>query len=226
MNELVNTLVGDAAAAPPSHIIDALPDYLAHATIAGAPRTIYKELWHITFWQQVTLDWCNLIETPFPDSPSGGFPATADIQVEPWPKLCERFLAVNAQTAIVAADEIRLEDQIRCPSRASRPTRIMTVREQLENLAAHNAYHFGRIVLLRQLLNTWPFPGGGYTWLSRRIHPQLIKNLYSTSERRQSSRAIATTFRHQFNGTRCASCSSSPLPLNSPRRLNNPNLSS
>lgn len=34
----------------------------------------------------------------------------------------------------------------------------MTVCEQLKNLAAHNAYHFARIVLLRQLLNTCPHP--------------------------------------------------------------------
>ena len=37
----------------------------------------------------------------------------------------------------------------------------MTVREQLESLAAHNAYHFGRIVLLRQLRQAWPPPSGG-----------------------------------------------------------------
>jgi len=40
----------------------------------------------------------------------------------------------------------------------------MTVREQLENLAGHNAYHFGRIVLLRQLGNSWPPPSGSFTW--------------------------------------------------------------
>jgi hypothetical protein len=40
----------------------------------------------------------------------------------------------------------------------------MTVREQLENAAAHNAYHMGRIVLLRQSLGVWPPAGGGYTW--------------------------------------------------------------
>jgi hypothetical protein len=40
----------------------------------------------------------------------------------------------------------------------------MTVREQLENLAAHNAYHLGRVVLLRQLHNAWPPPTGGFTW--------------------------------------------------------------
>jgi hypothetical protein len=38
------------------------------------------------------------------------------------------------------------------------------VREQLESFAAHNAYHFGRIVLLRQMLGSWPPPSGGLTW--------------------------------------------------------------
>ena len=45
-----------------------------------------------------------------------------------------------------------------CSPRPGNPVRIMTVREQLESLAAHNAYHFGRIVLLRQLRQAWPFP--------------------------------------------------------------------
>ena len=40
----------------------------------------------------------------------------------------------------------------------------MTVREQLESLAAHNAYHLGRVVLLRQLLGIWPPPDGGDSW--------------------------------------------------------------
>jgi uncharacterized damage-inducible protein DinB len=61
-------------------------------------------------------------------------------------------------------DQSRLDQPIRCPSRPGEPVRTMTVREQLENLAAHNAYHFGRIVLLRQLLGAWPPASGGYTW--------------------------------------------------------------
>ena len=40
----------------------------------------------------------------------------------------------------------------------------MTVREQLESFAAHNAYHLGRVVLLRQLMGIWPPPSGGLTW--------------------------------------------------------------
>jgi uncharacterized damage-inducible protein DinB len=161
MNELQQALIGDSAAAPPAHILEGLPSDLAHRAIQGAPHTIYQELWHIAFWQQITLDWVNGIETPFPDRPSDGFPRDGS---EPWDQLCQRFLHGNQQAADVAGDEKRLEQSVRCPSRPGNPVRIMSVREQLESLAAHNAYHFGRIVLLRQLLGAWPPPSGGFSW--------------------------------------------------------------
>lgn len=64
MNELERALVGNSYAAPPSHILDGLGDDLVHRGVAGAPHTIYQELWHIVFWQQVTLEWIGGIETP------------------------------------------------------------------------------------------------------------------------------------------------------------------
>jgi uncharacterized damage-inducible protein DinB len=161
MTELQQALVGDSAAAPPAHILEGLSSELAHRAIQGAPHTIYQELWHIVFWQQVTLDWVNGVETPFPARPSDGFPADRS---EPWGQLCRRVLQGNQQAADVAGDENRLEQSVRCPSRPGNPVRIMSVREQLESLAAHNAYHFGRIVLLRQLLGAWPPPSGGFSW--------------------------------------------------------------
>jgi uncharacterized damage-inducible protein DinB len=161
MNELQQALVGDSAAAPPSHILEGLASDLAHRAIEGAPHTIYQELWHIAFWQQITLDWVNGIETPFPAHPSDGFPANRS---EPWDQLCRRFLFGSQQAADVAGDEKRLEQSVRCPSRPGNPVRLMSVREQLESLAAHNAYHFGRIVLLRQLCGAWPPPSGGFSW--------------------------------------------------------------
>lgn len=39
-------------------------------------------------------------------------------------------------------------------ARTFRPNR--TVAGELTVVAAHNAYHFGRIVTLRQLLGVWP----------------------------------------------------------------------
>ncbi len=164
MNELQQALMGDSAAVPPAHILEGLASALAHRAIEGAPHTIYQELWHITFWQQITLDWVNGIETPFPEHASAGFPTQDDTDGEPWNQLCQRFLRGNRQAAALAGDETRLERPIRCPSRPGQPIRIMSVREQLESLAAHNAYHFGRIVLLRQIGGAWPPPSGGFSW--------------------------------------------------------------
>jgi uncharacterized damage-inducible protein DinB len=162
MNELAQALIGDSAAAPPAHILEGVQSDLAHRVLEGAPHTIYQELWHITFWQQLTLDWVNGVETPFPSHPSVGFPKQGE--VETWDQLRHRFFRGLEQVAAVAGDEKRLEQSVRCPSRPANPVRIMSVREQLESLAAHNAYHFGRIVLLRQLCGAWPPPSGGSSW--------------------------------------------------------------
>jgi uncharacterized damage-inducible protein DinB len=162
MSELMEVLSGDSAAAAPAVILEGLSEETAHRVIAGAPHTIFQELWHITFWQQVTLDWIAGVETPFPARPMDGFPPENDR--ESWEELRQRFFAGNQKAATAARDESRWETPVRCPSRPGIPTRTMTVREQLESLAAHNAYHFGRIVLLRQLLAAWPPSAGGYSW--------------------------------------------------------------
>ena len=164
MNELERALVGDSAAAPPSHILEGISDNLAHRETPGAPHTIYGELWHLTFWQQITLDWIRGIETSCPEHASLGFPSREAIQNETWTALCKKFFDGNQQAGAAAADTERHDKPVRCPSLPGQPTRTMTIREQLESLAAHNAYHFGRIVLLRQINQSWPPRSGGFTW--------------------------------------------------------------
>jgi uncharacterized damage-inducible protein DinB len=164
MTELELVLVGDSAAAPPAFILERLPSELAHRAMEGAPRTIYEELWHIVFWQQRTLDWIRGIETPYPVHASEGFPTASQAAGEDWDRLRERFFSTNREAAEAAGELTRLEAQVRCPSRPGLPVRVMTVREQLESLGAHNAYHFGRIVLMRQMLGAWPPPSGGDSW--------------------------------------------------------------
>jgi hypothetical protein len=164
MTELEQVLSGDGAAAPPLHILEGLTQEIVHRAPEGAPHSIYEELWHVTFWQRVSLDWIGGIETPYPASARNGFPTVLDAEREYWEQLCTRFFADNALAAAAARDMSRLDQPVGCPSRPGHPARIMTVREQLENLGAHNAYHFGRIVLLRQLLGAWPPRSGGCTW--------------------------------------------------------------
>jgi uncharacterized damage-inducible protein DinB len=166
MNELAQALIAESYAAPPSHILEGLTDDLAHRELPNVPHTIYGELWHLTFWQQLTLDWIAGIETPYPNKPSDGFPQKSSTgpKEETWEQLRRRFLHGAEQAAAAAEDTTRLDHPIRCPSRPGSPTRIMSVRDQLISLATHNAYHLGRIVLLRQLLQAWPPASGGFTW--------------------------------------------------------------
>lgn len=164
MSELDQLLTADGAYTPPPRILDGLTDELVHRKPAGAPHSIYEELWHINFWLQISLDWISGIETSYPPSPLDGFPTVQDVEKESWTQLCQRFLSSVRRAGDAANDESRLNTPVRCPSRPGDPVRTMTVREQLENLACHNGYHFGRIVLLRQLFGSWPPPSGGFTW--------------------------------------------------------------
>ena len=164
MNELAQALTAESAYAAPANILEALPEPLVHRLVPGTPHTIYQELWHLGFWQQVTLDWISGIETPYPANTTDPFPSDTQTAAEPWPELCRRFLEGADRAASVANDSSRLKTLIRCPSRPGQPVRLMSVQDQLLSLAAHNAYHLGRIVLLRQLLGAWPPPSGGFSW--------------------------------------------------------------
>jgi uncharacterized damage-inducible protein DinB len=164
VNELEQILVGDGYGAAPDHILEGLAEEVVHRKPEGAPHSIYEELWHVVFWQQVTLDWIGGVETPFPASPADGFPTVQDMEKESWKELCGRFFRGAHEAAEATRDKERLAKMVRCPSRPGQAVRVMSAREQVENLAAHNAYHLGRIVLLRQLLGVWPPQSGGFSW--------------------------------------------------------------
>jgi len=160
MNELAKALIGNSAFAPPANILQGIAEHIALQIPGAVPHSIYQEVWHLDFWQRITLDWVEGKPTAYPEHASEGFPASTD---EPWEAVCARFLAGTQNAAAVASDTDRLETLVACP-RVGAPERVMTVREQLESLTAHNGYHLGRIVLLRQLLGIWPPPAGGDTW--------------------------------------------------------------
>jgi hypothetical protein len=162
--ELEQLLVGQVAHTAPSRVLECIDPDLAVRKTSGAPHAIYEEVWHLTFWQQISLEWAQGIETPCPEHASVGFPTAEQIAAEPWLSVKKRFLTGTEAAAAVTRDSAALERKIVCPSPPGHPARTMTVREQLENLAAHNAYHLGRVVLLRQLNNAWPPPTGGFSW--------------------------------------------------------------
>ena len=164
MTELERALTADSAFAPPSHILEGVSDVLAHQTYPGAPHTIYAELWHIVFWQRVSLDWAAGIETPAPAHNTLSFPTPEQAAAEPWTALRARFFRSLADITALTSHSAILKKPVQCPSPPGHPTRTMTIEDQLISLAAHNAYHLGHIVLLRQLAKAWPPPSGDFSW--------------------------------------------------------------
>jgi uncharacterized damage-inducible protein DinB len=161
MNELQRNLIGSGYGAPPKHILEAIDDGMAHRRHPGAPHSIYEEIWHLAFWQGLTLDWISGKPTPYPEHASEGFPTTTE---EPWDAVRKRYLRRAEQLAGIAGDAAQLDAPVVCQSRTPEPPRTMAVRDQLEGEATHSAYHLGRVVLLRQLYGAWPPPSGGDTW--------------------------------------------------------------
>ena len=86
----------------PENILEGLTEELAYRVLAGAPHTIYQELWHIAFWQRISLDWASGVETPYPASPDAGFATRGEAVDEPWGALLVRYRGLMAETEALA----------------------------------------------------------------------------------------------------------------------------
>ncbi len=155
MKALQQVLVAKAAFAEPANVMKDIPFERATIRPHGLPHSLYEELWHIDYW--LRFSWA-LIRGEHPAIPahsSEGFPPdNASLSEASWLRLLDQVREGLDALAALAQDETEL-------ARAFRPDR--TVRDELMVVAAHNAYHFGRMVTLRQLLGVWP-PELGDSW--------------------------------------------------------------
>jgi hypothetical protein len=99
VNELQRNLIGDGFGAPPAHILEAVDDAMAHRRHPGVPHSIYEEVWHMAFYQELTLDWIAGKPTPYPEHATEGFPAAV---AEPWDQVRQRFLNGAEHAARIA----------------------------------------------------------------------------------------------------------------------------
>ena len=85
---------------------------------------------------------------------SESFPEKNEVSEKAWQALVAKVLGDLKTAADLAKNEEALAYVIRSG---------LTARDELIVLAAHNAYHLGRMVLLRQLLGIWSSELGD-TW--------------------------------------------------------------
>jgi uncharacterized damage-inducible protein DinB len=107
----------------------------------GASHSIYEELWHVVGYQQSIIK---------PGDPVGDFYPSAPPEHErQWHDLVRVFL----DGARAAAALGQVPDQL---AREVEPG--VTLADELNSVAVHNAYHLGKIVALRQRIGAWPPP--------------------------------------------------------------------
>ena len=113
---------------------------------SGIPHTIYEELWHTTKWQSIVVQCDERAEAAWIDG-GENFPSEPPDNVRLWEDLVSEFLAGSETAVELGHSHERLTEDVR-PG--------VTLAESLESLAVHNAYHLGKIVALRQIIDAWP----------------------------------------------------------------------
>ncbi len=119
--------------------------------VAGAPHTIAEIVAHLHYWQNYTLALARGEPVAQPTHAAEGWPSA---QPEDWENLRAAFLVGLAETKQLAR-EADLSRLVRGRD---------TLGYELTLHVMHNAVHLGQVILLRQLLGTWPPEGGGDTW--------------------------------------------------------------
>jgi uncharacterized damage-inducible protein DinB len=108
----------------------------------GAPHSIYDELWHLVGYQQSVI-------APGPPPVGDLYPITPPEDEHQWHDLVRVFMEGARAAVALGQAPARLAAEI-APG--------VTLADELASVAVHNAYHFGKIVALRQQIGAWPPP--------------------------------------------------------------------
>jgi uncharacterized damage-inducible protein DinB len=147
-------LAGKGAHVAAQKIFDGLDWKLAGTRPEGAAHSIFQILNHLTFWQDWVVKWLAGKKPPIPKHASGSWPGGASpSNRKEWEAAVRNFRKGLEQLAKAPQKANLLEKRAK-----SSPLQM------LHAIAAHNSYHLGQVVVLRQMLGAWPPPSGGLTW--------------------------------------------------------------
>lgn len=105
----------------------------------GASHSIYEELWHVVAYQQSIVA---------PDEPIRDiYPTWIPEHLSEWQELVQLFMGGARAAAAMGQTPERLAREVE-PG--------VTMADELNSVAVHNAYHLGKIVALRQRIGAWP----------------------------------------------------------------------
>jgi uncharacterized damage-inducible protein DinB len=159
VSTLSDLLRGKHVHVDPIAAVEDLPWELAGRRVIHLPHTIWQQLGHQNFWMDFELKCIEGPEQRQPEHASDSWPKADGPADE---------LAWHHELALLRTNLGQLhalaEAQASTLARVAHPKTGHTVEAVLWSLAAHNSYHTGQVVQLRQALGVWPPAGGGLTW--------------------------------------------------------------
>jgi uncharacterized damage-inducible protein DinB len=158
---LTATLAGEGLFLAPAVVLDGLPEDKAHAKPHNLPHSISEIVAHMCFWQE----WSNRCAVD-------GFAGMAQHAAEGWPAvppdgwqaLRTRYLQAVEEAKRIAEESGSLGERL-LPPGVEIPALARESRGScLLQAAVHSGHHLGQIITMRQLMGSWPPPGGTLTW--------------------------------------------------------------
>lgn len=151
---LVRALTGEGAHVGARAALGGLDWRLAGERSEGAQHTVLEIVEHLVYWHRHALAWL-----------AGDKPVTPEHDAESWPGP-ERPAGAATWDDAVARFHAGLDALLRHAREDDLAARRgpKSVLYVLQISAAHDSYHLGQMVLLRQQLGAWPPPDGGFTW--------------------------------------------------------------
>jgi uncharacterized damage-inducible protein DinB len=142
----------------PDKLLDGLSSADAERRVAATTHSIAEIVAHLSFWQEWFLARCRGSAVPMVTAAADGWPP---VDAGAWPGVQARFFDGLQQLAALGDGN---GSALVTPALEFPPLAHYTIADALVHVATHNSHHLGQVVVLRQLLGTWPPPAGSWTW--------------------------------------------------------------
>jgi uncharacterized damage-inducible protein DinB len=161
---LVELLYGKGAHADPIASVHGIPAQLAARRLPGYPHSIFQILSHMNFWIEYELRRIRQEDPPYPAHAAESWPSDSSPATDrEWKQAETRFVTLIGElSALAQSDPEFLNREVKA-THTVHSQHSSSVLAVLWQLAVHNSYHVGQIVLLRRLLNSWSEQAGD-TW--------------------------------------------------------------
>ena len=159
---LTELLRGKGAHADPIACVEDVSSELASRQVAGFAHSIGQILFHMNYWMNYELRRIRGEKPKYPEHSAESFPASATLEPAEWDQLRRDFAwFLGEYDKLTQSSREELDREIDSDREVKTANALGAV---LWQMVAHNSYHVGQIVMLRQALGAWPPRGGGDSW--------------------------------------------------------------